>query len=254
MSNESRLIPLPLAEDVEIEVTSMNLAFDPSDSPYYKVVALSRVRKQYFSYTRINIYSSETKQWRISPAELLRICDHVDFRCGVFLNGAIHWPSHVGETSLYFDLENESFKTMAMPPVQGGWTRRTIRFFGEAGGRLLLIDFHEPYTETFDLFQLEDYSRWAVRHQVHLPWRFSRDRFHVLSVLRGSKEEDDDLSIVIYLPGRDKAGKRLIIYGLSKRFRLKKVHSPVLHGWDLRQFEEEGFQVVHPLIRATFAV
>lgn len=137
----------------------------------------------------------------------------------------------------------------------GSRSRRTIWFFGEAGGWLLLIDFHKPQTLKFNVFQLEDYSTWTVRHHVRLPRRRFRNRFHVLSVFRGCAEEDDnDLSLAIYLPRKDKAGKGLIIYSLSKKFKLKKVHSPVLHGWDLRLFEEEGFQLVHPLIRARFAV
>lgn len=243
------------------EVTAMNLAFDPSESPHYKIVSLSRVRTTYFSYTRIHIYSSETRCWRVSKAELPQHCGHVDFSKGVFLNGAIHWPSIRGETSLYLDVEKECFETMAMPAVQGGQSTRTIRFFGEAGGRLLLIDFHEPYTRNFDLFQLEDDSTWTVRCHIDLSCpiylnRFRRrvlfkDRFYVLSVFCGS--DKDDLSLVIYNPGRDTDVKGLMTFNLRK-CELNKVHSPVPGCWDLRLFEEQGFLVVHPLIRTRFQV
>ncbi|KAH6832535.1 hypothetical protein C2S53_008834 [Perilla frutescens var. hirtella] len=222
-TNESRLIPLPGGDATE--VTAMNLAFDPSSSPHYKIVSLSRVNKPYSSYTQIDIYSSETGCWSVSKAEFPRNSDHVDFSNGVFLNGAIHWPSYTGETSLYFEVENECFKVMAMPPVQGGQLRRTIRFFGEAGGRLLLIDFDKvPVTRNFDVFGMEDYCSWSVKHHVDFSrrmyssgraFKFFMNRFHILSVICGGDE--NDLSLVMYIPGRDKDGKGLVTYNLKER-------------------------------------
>lgn len=245
-TNESRLIPLPGGVT---EVTAMNLAFDPSSSPHYKIVSLSRVSNHFCSFTQIDIYSSETGCWNVSKAEFPRHCNHVNFSQGVFLNGAIHWPSYTGETSVSFEVENECFKVLSMPPVQGGQLRRTIRFFGEAGGRLLLIDFHEPVTKNFDVFVLGDYSKWSVRKHVDFS-RFRIDRFHILSVI--CEGDKDNLSLVIYLPGRDKVGKGLMIYNFKER-SIRKLHPPV-PAWDLRLFEEEGFLAVHPLIRARFAV
>lgn len=72
-TNKSRLIPLPSDETeyetensvaVAVTVTAMNLAFDPSISPHYKVVSLSVVNMTYFSYTRVDVYSSETRRRR----------------------------------------------------------------------------------------------------------------------------------------------------------------------------------------------
>ncbi|KAI3444342.1 hypothetical protein Pfo_001007 [Paulownia fortunei] len=250
-TNKTRFIPLPSRGNTR-QVTAMNLAFDPSNSPHYKVVSLSRVHKNYVSYTQVDIYSSETWCWSVSKADFPRDCAHVDFSNGVFLNGAIHWPSYTGDTSVYFDVDNECFKIMPMPPVQDGQSRRTIRFFGESGGWLLLIDFHEPFTMKFVVFGMEnDYSNWSVKYHVNFSLHaWIIDKLHILSVICGNDE--DDLSLVIYIPGKDKAGKGLMTYNLRERI-LEKVHSPV-PGWDLRLLEEKGSSVVHPLIRTRFAV
>lgn len=277
-TNESRLIPLPCYETedsvaVAVTVTAMNLAFDPSISQHYKVVSLSVVNMTYFSYTRVDVYSSETGRWRASKAEFPRDCDRLDFSNGVFLNGAIHWASYRGETSYYFDVENECFKIMPMPPPEDGETR-IIRFFGETARRLFLVHFHDASTMKFDVFMLEhDYSKWTVKHHVdfsrrhvymsdlkHNSWsdhvhHFRRrlivfNKFHILSMICG--RDEDDLSMVIYMPGRDRKGKGLMIYNLRKK-ELKRVHSPV-PSWDLRLLEVNGFYVVHPLFSTRFAV
>lgn len=73
----------------------------------------------------------------------------------------------------------------------------------------------------------------------------------MLSVFYGS--DKDDLSLVIYIPGRDKEGTWLLTFNL-RECKLKKVHSPVPGCWDLRLFEEEGILVVHPQIRTRFRV
>ncbi|EYU18641.1 hypothetical protein MIMGU_mgv1a019560mg, partial [Erythranthe guttata] len=143
-TNKFRTIPWPaVRRKTTRQVIAMNLAFDPTKSPHYKVVSLSTVRNSCSSYNQVDIYSSEKWRWRATKAEFLPNWAHVDFTNGVFFNGGVHWASHTGNTSVYFDVENEHFKIMPMPPVQGGGQRRSIRYFGESGGRLLLIDSQE---------------------------------------------------------------------------------------------------------------
>lgn len=69
-------------------------------------------------------------------------------------------------------------------------------------------------------------------------------------MIRG--RDEDDPSMVIYVPGRDRKGKGLMIYSLRNK-KLRKVHSPV-PSWDLRLLEDNGFHVVHPLFSTRFAV
>ncbi|KAK6149075.1 hypothetical protein DH2020_016600 [Rehmannia glutinosa] len=206
-----------------------------------------------YIHAHVDIYSSETWSWKVSKADFPKNCAHVDFNRGVFLNGSIHWPSYTEDSSYYFHVENECFKLMPMPPVQDQRSRRSIRFFDESGGWLLLIDFHKPFPTKFDVFGMEnDYSGWSVKYRVDFSLRtWFIEKFHVMSVICGGDDEDDSL-LVIYVPGRDKAGKGLLTYNLSNT-KLKKVHSPV-PGWDLRLLEEKGSSVVHPVIRTRYAI
>lgn len=250
-TGQSRLIPLPSKKSTR-HVTAMNLAFDPNKSRGYKIVCLSKVHKTYFSYNRVDIYSSETSSWHLSKAEFPQNCFHIDFSNSVFLKGAIHWPSYKGDT-VYFRVEKEYFKIMPMPPLEEGQSRRSIRFFGEAGGRLLLIDFNKPSPMSFDIFEMSsNHSNWVVKYKVQFLYRRIVQNYQILSVV--SEGEGDNLSLVIYSPGRDRSHKGIMTYSLKNTYKvIQKVHSPVPL-WDLRLLRKKGPSVVHPLIRTTFEV
>ncbi|KAL8041323.1 hypothetical protein ABFX02_10G157500 [Erythranthe guttata] len=253
-----RHIPLPTAKNTKIEIKSMNLAFDPTKlPPHYKIVSLSTVHRTYLSYTRLHIYSSETHSWRPSKADLPSPkCISVDFSKGVYLNGKIHWPSPKGATSVYFDVENERFETMPMPPVQdSGALRRTIRYFGECGGRLIMIDSSEASPARFSVFEMKkDYSGWTVKYEARLGWLFGWrvEKYRILSVILDGESLEGDLAVVIYCPGRARSGKGLLTCNLRTE-SIKNIHSPV-GGWDLKLLEEKGYSVVHPLFRTKFQV
>lgn len=100
------------------------LAFDPSESPHYKVVSVSRDPYQ------IDFYSSHSACWRQV---------FVQDKCyghGVFWNGAIHLLSD--ENALWrFDADVEKLITMPKPPTSGFLDK--ILYFGEWVGSLILI-------------------------------------------------------------------------------------------------------------------
>ncbi|KAK4837319.1 hypothetical protein QYF36_004520 [Acer negundo] len=68
------------------------------------------------------IYSSETRSWRLSGRSFIAD-DGVDFRRGVFWNGAVHWVNCFGP-SLYFKVDDEvKVRKMPMPatPIPVDW-------------------------------------------------------------------------------------------------------------------------------------
>lgn len=74
--------------------------------------------------------------------------------------------SYRGETSYYFDVENDCFEIMPMPQLEDGETG-AIRFFWETGGWLFLVNFHEASTAKFDAYMLEhEYSICNIHRQV----------------------------------------------------------------------------------------
>ncbi|XVF54786.1 hypothetical protein PTKIN_Ptkin05aG0209600 [Pterospermum kingtungense] len=119
------MISLPSYPDQEYKHLAFNLAFDPIKSLHYKVifVRLSILRnvleldQPKVIVMSIGIYSSETKSWSLSEFNFTWDGSFVDYDLGVFIKGAIHWPS-VDKATQYFDVENECLKQMPMPNIK----------------------------------------------------------------------------------------------------------------------------------------
>lgn len=81
---------------------SVNFAFDPIQSPHYKIISIREASQESFKF-EMDICSSDTDSWTAS-----RISFDVDeeecitFEDAVFCNGMIHWNSY-GNESLCFD-------------------------------------------------------------------------------------------------------------------------------------------------------
>ncbi|KAM7459348.1 hypothetical protein LguiA_036342 [Lonicera macranthoides] len=204
------------------------LAFDPSKTwPHYKLVSVIPFRY----HNEMLIYSSKTDSWKLLPTDSY---DTIEYNCslmfeaGVYLNGAIHWPNKRSRGSHYFDVDKERCRWMPMPPIQGGHEKRTIRYFGESGGHLHLIDYKDDFTLQFDVFEMkDDYSRWFVKYHVDLvtlgldeyhidlnplSW-FSLERFIILSLIvkNGNKVKGEEPVLMMYVP----ADKMVISYNLK---------------------------------------
>ncbi|KAL1160198.1 hypothetical protein V6Z11_A07G051200 [Gossypium hirsutum] len=96
-----------------------------------------------FMSLQIEIYSSQTRSWRLSGKSFLA---HVntEFGGGVFCNGAIHWLGAWNNTSFYFN-------------------------FGESQNHLHLIEIYRPPTTRFTVYEIEsDYSGWFVKYNINL--------------------------------------------------------------------------------------
>ncbi|KAI5675492.1 hypothetical protein M9H77_06442 [Catharanthus roseus] len=128
----------------------VNLAFDPSESPHFKIVCVGQCCIFDDQRCQIEIYSSETR---------------------VFCYGAIHWLSPIGD-SFYFVLQEESLKTLAMPPMQGDiYSTKRVRYLGQSGGILHLIDSEANmyYNPPMDIYEIgRDYSGWVLKCRINL--------------------------------------------------------------------------------------
>ncbi|KAF8389477.1 hypothetical protein HHK36_026172 [Tetracentron sinense] len=147
-------------------IFGINVAFDPNRSPHYKVISIcdSELSKE---HRQINIYSSDTGFWRPS-GNYLFASDDLFYNRGVFWNGALHWIGS-GESSFRFDVERERLFIMPMPPIRVGWVERRLKYFGESGGHLHLIEIYGPRTTQFDVMEMKrDYSGWFVKYRVNL--------------------------------------------------------------------------------------
>lgn len=129
-----QFVELTLPSGDGIRSNRIQLVFDPSKSPYYKVLCI-----HYFkSLLEIHVYSSETKIWKLSLKQENFDSSSVNLNNGVFWNGAIHWISRMGN-GFSFLLDKECLQAMPSPPLPESWETNNFRYFGESGGQLHFI-------------------------------------------------------------------------------------------------------------------
>ncbi|PRQ37024.1 putative F-box associated interaction domain-containing protein [Rosa chinensis] len=168
------MLPLPNAKgcDESTTILGVYLAFDPSKSPHYQVVCVrncssSSAAAAANDHYQIEIYSSETLSWRLSGSPFNAPIDMV-FYNGVVWNGTIHWISPTA-ASLCFDIVHEQLGEMPSLPSNEKWSKRRLRYFGESGGHLHLIEIYGSGTTQFQVFEMKkDYSSWIPKYQVDL--------------------------------------------------------------------------------------
>ncbi|KAF8389464.1 hypothetical protein HHK36_026159 [Tetracentron sinense] len=227
---------------------SINLAFDPSKSPYYKAVCVCVWNTdESEELYQIEIYSSETGSWRPS-GDPSNDPYNLEFYSAIYWNGGIHCVGRWG-SSLYFDIEGEILGTMSLPPIPEGWKERGIMYFGESQGHLHLVEIYDPSATQFDVLEMEsDYSKWFVKYHVNLdnlttaypemvqkhlnPLDSNSYVYSVLCLVSGENEEDSS-SLVLHIPGK------VISYNLKdKTFKQLLLSQPSLIGVeDPLQFE-----------------
>uniref|UniRef100_A0A5B6YU07 F-box domain-containing protein n=1 Tax=Davidia involucrata TaxID=16924 RepID=A0A5B6YU07_DAVIN len=209
-------------------IDGMNLAFDPSKSPYYKVVSLRRRRDQFY---QIELYSSENGSWRPS-GDPFEAPSGVNFSNGVFCNGAINWLCSSSKTSLCFDVDQEQLRTIPSPPKQSP-INRVYRHFGESQGHLHLIEYNGYFCVIIKVYEMErDCSKWFLKDRIQLRTAdlafqdmlvltnlsINKFGFSVLCLIR--KEIEEDSVLVLYVSGniisynfRDNTSKKLCDVG-----------------------------------------
>ncbi|KAJ4840358.1 hypothetical protein Tsubulata_007628 [Turnera subulata] len=216
-------------------ISGVSLAFDPSKSPHYKAVCVTNSRSLR-NHLQIQIYSSETGPWRTSAVPFTTT-GNIEFDCGVFCNGAIHWISDSGRC-LYFEVDRELLKEMPMPPIPDGWDQRRVRYFGESRGSLFLVEIYKPpHDHQLEVYELaSDYSGWFPKYQVDInavaaafpemgrdylqdPSILNYYAFQILCVVKG--ETEDGSYLVLHIPNK------LIRYEFKAK-RFQKLHDFVL--------------------------
>lgn len=127
----------------------------------------------------------------------------------MFSGRVIHWLSD-GDVVLGFDVESE--KMIEMPNLPEIHSVRKIKYFGECGGRLILIQsltLSNEYDVALNIFEMDkDFCFWMVKFQVDLgpllsgfPEMESTTCYYsILCVVKGEKEKD--FGLVLAIPGK----------------------------------------------------
>ncbi|KAK2653419.1 hypothetical protein Ddye_013275 [Dipteronia dyeriana] len=172
-----------------------------------------------YSRYQIEIYSSEMRSWRLFVKSFIAQYT-VNFRMGVFWNGAIHWVNYFGP-SLHFKVDDdEKLRKMPMPatPIPDRWEYgRRLRYFNEYREHLHLVEIYGPCTAKFDVYEMEtDYSGWFVKYRVDLniitipfpemittyldPTYLHYYKFAIFGIIREAGDEES--YTVLHLPGK----------------------------------------------------
>ncbi|MCD7447240.1 hypothetical protein HAX54_026359 [Datura stramonium] len=213
--NEYHPLPNPYVKYYEV-VYGYYLIFDPSEPPYYKAFCIKRLGTTFRGFffgsrdVEVSVYVPGTESWRSCCRFYANYTTRFD--SGVFWNGAIHW---IGEdSSVHFDAKSEEVVMKNMPPRPQGDFAEKIRYFGEWGGHLHLVQVQSRYAKKFNVLELDKYTwKWSVKYRVHLARLIStfpemvkqtsygtQYVFSILSVIRGEKEENSVLLLTI--PGK----------------------------------------------------
>ncbi|KAL7224516.1 hypothetical protein ACSBR1_025888 [Camellia fascicularis] len=145
----------------------------------------------------------------------------------VFWNGAIHGISYAN-VHARFEVEEEKLIQTPMPRNPKILSYDKIRYFGECGGDLLLIQTPQRCAMGFRILQMHrDYCEWIVKYRVHLrPILFvfpkierktiiTCSEFNVLCVVKGANEKD--FTLVLAIRGK------VISYNVESK-TLKELH------------------------------
>ncbi|KAJ0642300.1 putative F-box domain-containing protein [Helianthus annuus] len=192
---------VPGGHNVRKTICFMGLVFHQRDCVHYKVVCIRR-EVPYGDLFQIQIYSSNTRKWKVSIESFYMNWWHP--LEGVYWNGAIHWaPSY--HNHLFFKIEDERLQTLPLPVGMTSSETRTT-YFGESRGHLHLtmgLDFDAKTLNVHEM--LSDHSGWFVKYQVDLlelrsafPEMINaRFDFVVVDVIRGEKEEDTFMLLLL---------------------------------------------------------
>nr|GEW24167.1 hypothetical protein [Tanacetum cinerariifolium] len=205
------IIPsVPGGVDVRKTIRFMGLASHKEGCGHYKVVCIRCANPDRDLY-QIQIYSSDTRTWRISN-ESFSAPYSAHFRCGVYWNGTVHWAT-LRFRLVCFKLDVEQVHRLRSPEVL-----KSRLYFGESRDHLHMVGTvnHESYLHLNVYEMSSDHSGWFIKYQLELdelpvaypemirsnqhPSSPCYYEFKVLDVVRGELEEDTFM--VVWIPGK----------------------------------------------------
>lgn len=182
-------------------VMGLNLVFDPSKSPHYKIVCVKAAPRRSSSFWRswwrrcqIEIYESDTNTWKLCGEQFLAPRE-LNFDHGIEWKGCIHW------CGVFFDLQecvigkHPEIVVGEYAGIEGYYQN-----YVESNGFLHNIA-HFPRKKSFMVFELQsDFTEWSLKYHVNLD--AESGPFSLLSYIRGEGEEDSKL--LLHEPGKIK--------------------------------------------------
>ncbi|KAL0321647.1 UNVERIFIED_CONTAM: F-box protein [Sesamum calycinum] len=192
-------------------VLGLNLAFDPSKSPHYKIVCVrgaERSPSSALQYCQIKVYDSNTQSWKLCLEPFIAYIT-TQFSHGVHWNNAIHWENHPFH-HLYFDLDKNVIQRLPYVqtscPARGEGTACHFHLQESNGHLHHLMIMSELGDKSIAVLKLTaDYPQWSLKYHDRLGW--FQGTFRILNFTSGDSKETRTL--VFHVPGKITAYKFL---------------------------------------------
>ncbi|KAL8118509.1 hypothetical protein AgCh_016147 [Apium graveolens] len=205
-----------------IWVDYIGLAFDPSKSPHYKVIAFVPTFSPDDEVgVRFHIYSSKTKTWRVCVQSFALGAD-MYFDRGIYWKGCVHWLSiHDIKYELASDVPDGLYflfdaKNIPKASYLSGVHLERSFYFGESEDHLHFTEVC-PRSTSISVYEMKsNYSEWFLKYQIDLapiskafPEMTGYKAFgfkynyavELLSVVRRENFEEDSF-LVLGVPGK----------------------------------------------------
>ncbi|PWA52092.1 F-box protein [Artemisia annua] len=163
---------LPTRQDcdrIQIRPCGVILIFDPLKSSHYRV-AFVRSYDYSKNIYAVEIYSSETRIWKILYPILRDDDFETEFMCGVYWNGSIHWINKRGRI-LRLQIDGKaSFYQFQTPVIIDQWNiKRHCYPLVESRDRLMFMGISSAVDMRFDVHEVDKgYSGWTLKYRVDL--------------------------------------------------------------------------------------
>ncbi|KAK1399688.1 hypothetical protein POM88_009551 [Heracleum sosnowskyi] len=254
-----QFIPLEVTDVSPTPFKTLEMAFDPIESPHYKVVCVrrSKTTRQLF---QIEIYSSEYRLWRVSGQPFAAPRD-TQFQYSTYWNGSVHWKNrfiymgvHQDEPyTLRFNIDGERVEQMPLPMrniVTVKWNVRkkvsnycAASYIGESGGHWYLVEHLTVPMNHSDFTGCLMCMRWLKTTQTDatvmersllaislvvpeiIKYRYNRCsgyKLNILSLVRSGEEKDASF-LVVEIPG----GKLVRYNFADKTVKILREFTPI---------------------------
>jgi F-box interacting protein len=170
------VIPRPVLMEEE-KVVHFVLAFEPSESPHYKIVCVKS--STHFTQDngdlgvcQIDIYSSENKTWRSTSCRF-NGSDYIQpDKTAVYWKGIVHFVNNdlMGYQSFDFDIKEERFcGPNAMQYTPHMYPNTPLRYLGECRGYLHALYVRTPSSKIIRVFERDrETLKWVLKYRLHL--------------------------------------------------------------------------------------
>ncbi|GER49834.1 F-box family protein [Striga asiatica] len=226
-TNQHALLPEINFDHNNLGTLRMSLAYDPVRwSPRdYKVVCVNPCAG------RASIYSSRAGSWEKQGNPFGKeTMDGVDFRKGVYWNGAVHWVGfgkHGKCAYMKIDGEKDNEKTLEVMPnpppiVKSNCSWSVSNYFGESRGRLQYVNWTESSSVSsvcLDVHEMRrDYSEWYFRYRIEVPVDSGgRCWYNVCNMVAAG---EDRVDVFLFLRGEGVVTKYDVVRGSFQNVKI----------------------------------